>query len=143
MCKSHKIYCEKPRNMVLKILFRAHLPERIFLVVCSIYKRNSWLSTVHRMVYFLLFKKMAKKSFSSNLSHLAQKQSTQSFKKEIKTRKKELYFFENYKKCRFLQKLYKGLKLNVENAKMSGIGSPDFKSIFMPFRPLTPNPCNF
>ena len=44
------------------------------------------------MVYFfqnnfLLFKKMAKKPFSLNLSHLAPKQSTQSFKKEIKTKK--------------------------------------------------------
>ena len=50
------------------------------------------------MVYFfqktfLLFKKMAKKPFSSNLSHLAQKWSTQSFKKEIKTIKTSFISF--------------------------------------------------
>ena len=72
----------------LKFLFRAHLPDLGFLVVCSIYKINSRLYSVHRMVYFL--EKWQKKPFSSNLSHLAQKWSNQSFKKEIKTRQKEL-----------------------------------------------------
>ena len=32
--------------------FLAHLPNLVFLVVCSIYKRNSWLNMVHRLVYF-------------------------------------------------------------------------------------------
>ena len=38
MCKSHKI-CKKIRNLVLKIFFRAHLPDLVFPVACSIYRR--------------------------------------------------------------------------------------------------------
>ena len=48
---------------------------------------------------------MSKKPFSLNLSHLAQKQSTQSFKIEIKTIKKSFNSFFLIKKCWFLQKL--------------------------------------
>ena len=51
MSKSSEI-CGKTRNTVLKIFFRAHLPDLVFLVVCSIYKRNSRLYSVHRMIYF-------------------------------------------------------------------------------------------
>ena len=92
MCKSTEI-CDETLKVLLKIFFRAHLRGQVFLIVCSIYKRNSRLFNVHRMIYFfqnnfLLFKKMAKKPLSSNLSHWAKKRSTQSFKKEIKTRKK-------------------------------------------------------
>ena len=39
MCKSQKI-CEKSRNMVSS----RPIPDLVFLVVYSIYKRNSWLS---------------------------------------------------------------------------------------------------
>ena len=77
MCKSTKI-CDETRNMVLKFFFRAQLPVVVFLVVCIYFFYDN----------FLLFRKMAKKHFSSSLSHLAQKWSNQSFKKEIKTRKK-------------------------------------------------------
>ena len=67
MCKSTKI-CDETLKVLLKIFFRAHLRGQVFLVVCSIYKRNSWLNRVHRIVYFfqnnfLLFKKMPKKAF--------------------------------------------------------------------------------
>ena len=64
----------------------------------------------------ILFKKMENMSSSSNLSHLAQKRSTQSFKKEIETRKKKLSFpFLKIKNVDSF-KSYKGLKLNVEKA---------------------------
>ena len=64
--------------------------------------------------------KMAIKTFSSNISHLAHKQSTQSFKKEIEIRKKKLSFpFLKIKNCRFLKKLQgfeverrKGIKMH-------------------------------
>ena len=49
---------------------------------------------------------MAKKSSSSNLSHLAQDRSTQSFKKKkSKLEKKALILFFLIKKCWFLPKL--------------------------------------
>ena len=72
MCNSTES-CDETLKVLLKIFFRAHLRGQVFLVVCSIYKRNSRLYSVHRTVYFfqnnfLLFKKMAKKPFSSNLS---------------------------------------------------------------------------
>ena len=51
MCKSTKI-CDETRIMGFENFFRAHLPDLVFLVVCSIYKRNSWLNMVHRMLYF-------------------------------------------------------------------------------------------
>ena len=119
--------------MVLKIFFRAHIPDLVFLVVCSIYKRNSRLYSGHRMVYFFqnnlyFLRKQQKKSSSPNLSHLAQKRSTQSFKKKkkIETRKKELSFpFLKIRKCRFLQ------RLNVEKAQIAGIGSPDYMRAFL------------
>ena len=66
MCKSSEI-CDETLNVLLKIFFRAHLRGQVFLVVCSIYKRNSRLYSVHRKVYFfqnnfLIFKKMAEKA---------------------------------------------------------------------------------
>ena len=45
-----------------------------------------WATFSRTTSYFL--RKLHKKPFFSNLSHLAQTQSTQSFKNEIKTRKK-------------------------------------------------------
>ena len=42
MCKSSEI-CDETLNVVLKIFFQAHLRGQVFLVVCSIYKKNSWL----------------------------------------------------------------------------------------------------
>ena len=51
MYKSYEI-CEKKPKYGSKIFFRAHLPDLVFLVVCSVYKRNSWLNGVYRMVYF-------------------------------------------------------------------------------------------
>ena len=73
MWKSTEI-CDETLNVLMKIFFRAHLRGQVFLIVCSIYKRNSRLYSVHRMVYFfqnnfLLLKKMSKKPFSTNLSH--------------------------------------------------------------------------
>ena len=53
VCKSTEI-CDETRNHDLKFFFRAHLRGQVFLVVCSIYKRNSRLYSVHRMVYFFL-----------------------------------------------------------------------------------------
>ena len=50
MCKSTEI-CDVSQNIVLKFFF-ARLPALVFLIVCSIYKRNSWLNMVHQMVYF-------------------------------------------------------------------------------------------
>ena len=51
MFKSTEI-CDEPRNHDLKIFFRVHLRGQVFLVVCDIYKRNSWLNRVQQMVYF-------------------------------------------------------------------------------------------
>ena len=59
---------------------------------------------------------MAKKPLSSNLGHEAQKGSTQSFKKEIKTIKKSFNYFLKKLKNVGSFKSYKGLKLNVEKA---------------------------
>ena len=44
MCKSTGI-CDETRNILLNIFFPAHLQD-LFLVVCSIYKRNLWLNMV-------------------------------------------------------------------------------------------------
>ena len=94
MCKSSEI-CDETLNVLLKIFFRAHLRDQIFLVVCNVYKRNSLLYNAYRLYtlsrttsYFL--RKWQKKPFSLNLTHLAQKYSNQSFKTEIKTIEKEL-----------------------------------------------------
>ena len=118
MCNSTEI-CDETRNVALKIFFRAHRGQ-VFLVVCNIYKRNSWLNRVHRIVYFFwnnfLLQKLQKKPFSSNLSHLAQNRSTQSFKKEIKTRKKGINSFFLKLKNVDSFKSYKGLKFNVKKA---------------------------
>ena len=51
MCESTEI-CDETLKVFLKFFFRAHLRGQVFVVVCSIYKRNSWLNRVHRMVYF-------------------------------------------------------------------------------------------
>ena len=94
MCKSTEI-CDETLKVLLKIFFRAHFRGQVFLVVCSMYKRNSRLYSVHQLVTFsrttsYFLRKWQKKPFSSNLNYYAQKRSTQSFKKEIKPRKKEL-----------------------------------------------------
>ena len=51
MCKSSES-CKKKTKYGFENFFRTHLPDLVFLVVCSIYKRNSRLYSVHRMVYF-------------------------------------------------------------------------------------------
>ena len=59
---------------------------------------------IHFLEQLILFKKMAKMSSSSNLRHLSQIRSTQSFKIEIETRKKQLSFpFLIIEDCRFFQ----------------------------------------
>ena len=40
VCKSSEI-CDDTLNMVLKFFFRPYRSDQVFLVVCSIYKRNS------------------------------------------------------------------------------------------------------
>ena len=75
-----------------------------------------------------------------NVNHLVQKWFTQSFKKEIENRKKSFYsLFWKLKNVDSF-KSYKGLKLNVENAEIAGIGSANFESIVMPFWLWTSNP---
>ena len=74
MCKSTEI-CDETLIVLLKIFFRAHLRGQVFLIVCSIYKRNSRLYSVHRIVYFfqnnfLLFKKISKKALFFDLMSL-------------------------------------------------------------------------
>ena len=59
MCNSAKIE-NKTQNMVFKFFIRVHQPDLVFLVVCSIHKKNSWLNIVNRMVYI----------FSNNLYFL-------------------------------------------------------------------------
>ena len=90
MCKSTEI-CDETLKVLLKIFFRAHLRGQVFLVVWSIYKRNSRLYSVHRMVYFsrtTYFLRKCQKSPSLQTS--AQKWSIQSFKKRNLNYKKEL-----------------------------------------------------
>ena len=77
VCKSTEI-CDETLNVLLKIFFRAHLRGQVFLIVCSTYKRNSWLNRVYEWYTFFrttsyILRKWQKKPFSSNLSHLAQK----------------------------------------------------------------------
>ena len=100
MCKSSEIY-EKSQNMVLKNFFVYTYQTWFFslFVVFVVYIREiccctmliEWYTFSRTTSYFL--RKWQKKPFSFNLSHLAQKRSTQSFKKEIKTRKKSFHFF--------------------------------------------------
>ena len=42
----------KPEIWFSKFFSSTPIPDLVFLVVCSIYKRNSRLYSVHRMVYF-------------------------------------------------------------------------------------------
>ena len=135
MWKSSEI-CDKNPKYDFKIFFQACLPDLVFLVVCSIHKRNSWLNRYRMLLYFfyknnlnILFKKMAKKS-SSNLSHLAHKRSIKSFKKKLKL---ERNGFKNEKNVNFLRS-YKDLKLNVENAKNA---KKIFKTIFRLFSQIS------
>ena len=63
-------------------------------LVYKVYKKSK--TSLFHFLKVEIFEK-ANKPFSLNLNNLAQKRSTQSFKKEIETRKKELlfHFFEN------------------------------------------------
>ena len=107
--------------MVLKNFFRAHLPDLGFLVVCSIYKRNSWLIRVHRMVYFffknfLLFKKMEKSSSLQTSAIKPRNGLLKVSKKKLKLGKKSFNsFFLKLKNVNSFNS-YKDLKLNVEKA---------------------------
>ena len=50
-CKSTEI-CDETLKVLLNIFFRAHLRAQVFLIVCSIHKRNLLLYNAYRMVYF-------------------------------------------------------------------------------------------
>ena len=83
-------------KVLLKIFFRAHLQGQVYLIVCSIYKRNLLLYNAYRMVYFfqnnfLLFKKMAKKA----LLFKSQPFSPETIYSKIQKRKRK--FFKNLK----------------------------------------------
>ena len=91
MYKSTEI-CDETLKVLLKIFFRAQLRARFFSLfdireIRGWTRSIEWYTISRTTSYFL--RKWQKKPFSLNLSHLAQKQSTQSFKKEIKTIKKE------------------------------------------------------
>ena len=85
----------KPQMCFWKFVFEHTFGARFFSLFV-VYIREihgctasiEWYTFSRTTSYFL--RKCQKKLFSSNLSHVAQKRSTQSFKKEIKTRKKEL-----------------------------------------------------
>ena len=99
--------CDETRNHDLKIFFRAHLRGQVFLVVCSIYKRNSRMYSVHRMVYFfqnnfLLFKKMAKSPFHQTSAIKHRNDLLKVSKKKLKLEKKSFRSFFLIKKCWFL-----------------------------------------
>ena len=94
MYKSTEI-CDETLKVLLKIFFQAHLRASFFSLfvvyireICCCTTLIEWYTFSRTNSYFL--RKWQKKPFSSNLSYLAQKQFTQSFKKEIKTIKREL-----------------------------------------------------
>ena len=55
---SLNVYVQIYRNLrrnpkyAFEFFFRVHLPGQVFLIVCSIHKRNLLLYNAYRMVYF-------------------------------------------------------------------------------------------
>ena len=101
-----------------------------------------WYTFSRTTSYFL--RKCQKKPFSSNLSYLAQKRSTQCFKKEIKTIKTELnYYFLNLKILILpkVTRVWSWMSKRHKNAQIAEIGSTDL--FFMSFRRSTSNASNF
>ena len=113
MCKSTEI-CDETQNHDLKIFFRAYLWGQVFLVI-FVYKREiRGRKTVHRMVYFLLLKKIAKKALLIKPQQFSPDRIYSKFqKKKLKLEKRSFKsFFFNVDSF----KSYKGLKLNIEKA---------------------------
>ena len=142
ICNSHESGDNKTRNHDLKIFFRANIRE-----IRGWTGSIKWTTFSRVTSYFL--RKCQKKLFSSNLSHLAQDWSTQSFKKEIRTIKKSInifFFFCLIEKSWFLQKLQgfqikrqKGIKIFSKSQRCWFLRFVHFYA----FRGLTSNPCNF
>ena len=97
MCKFNEI-CDKTLNVVMKIFFEHTFGARFFLLFVVYIREIRCCTTLiegytfSRTTSYFLRKWQKKSSLNSNLSHLAQKRYTQSFKNEIKTIKNELQF---------------------------------------------------
>ena len=114
-----------PQNWSIFFFFlKAHLSDAFFYLK-YVTKYTKYTKNRKRLCFTFwrlkFLKKIANKPFSSNLSNIAQKRSTQSFKKEIETRKKGLsFYFLKIKKCLSnynKKKSYKSLKLNFEKTE--------------------------